>query len=87
MLEFNCAGDVLQQEHLKKRPPDSSYNPPGNASFPQFKHHMAGSSDRNPDILKDEPETCPLRRPGMMLKVVYDDLGTELPWMRTTRGG
>lgn len=69
MLEFNCAGDVLQREHLKKRPPDSSYSPPGNTSFPQFKRHTAGSSDRSQDVPQDEPETRSLRRPGMMLKV------------------
>lgn len=76
ILDFHCAGEVLQQERLKaakaqnprwlqKLPPDSSCKPPGNASVP----HLGGNSDQNQDILKDEHKKDPVRKAGPVLKV------------------
>lgn len=60
----------MQQERLKaakaqnlrwlqKLPPDSSCKPPGNASVPH------GNSDKNRDIVMDEPKKDSPRKAGI----------------------
>lgn len=78
------------QEHLKaaeaQQPPGSSYKPAGNAPVPQVEGHMGGNSERNQDLLKDEPKKSSVRTP-VTLKVGWEGKGGKKRQLHNNKDG